>query len=147
MNKAALFLLILLGVGTFLWLQRDRILPPDSGSIFDQRTSRVLPQKHERFVIREKVTPGSYLGWRATEKTAMTESARQTRRASRYYFVCTEMGSGTKRIFKVSARAFHFGQVGNVLTSQQVNEFQEVSEIREPDFPSNFDFRRREPSP
>lgn len=144
MNKGALFCLILAGLGIFLWLQRDEIVAPESGTA--SGASRAAPSinAHERFIIREKVKPGGYIGWHTTEVDKLTNSAKQTRQASHYYFVCTEMNGGAQRIFLVSASAFTFERVGNVLTAQQVRAFQEVSGIEEPPLPSSYEFRRRE---
>jgi hypothetical protein len=143
MNKGAVFCVILLGLGIFLWFQRDEIAVHQSGTNSAPRAVQPV-QGTERFIIREKVKPGGYIGWHATELDRMTATARQTRQASNYYLICTEMGTGTQRIFLVSASAFNMERIGNVLTAQQVRSFQEVSSIEEPALPSNYQFRRRE---
>lgn len=143
MNKAVIFFLILASVGAFLWLQRENLTVAESGAA-GAGLAQPAPE-NSRYIIREKVKPGGYIGWHDTERDKMTSSAKKTRQASNYYFVCTEQGSSTRKIFLVTESAFHMERVGNVLSAQQVSAYQEVSDMEEPPLPPSFQFRRRDP--
>ncbi len=144
MNKLAAFVLILLCVGLFLWMQRDEFVDLGSGS-FGGAAGGTPAQQSENFIIREKIKPGGYIGWHTTEMDKLTNSPTQTRQASFYYFVCTGRSSGARKVFLVPEGTFNMERIGNILTAQQASTFQEVTTFEEPPLPPSFQFRRREP--
>lgn len=139
MNKAALLLLGLLGVGLVLWVQRDELGFQDSGAVKSATTAGIPTGHQEQLILREKVKPGGSIG-----RHSEAASGEQTRRASHYYFICTDPNSGAERIFLVPEGDFNRERPGNVLSAADISEFQEVSGVEEPPLPPRFQFRRHD---
>lgn len=136
--RSIFFTLVVLGLGAFLWSQRDELQLPVS------RDTPVV-RHTDSFRIVQKVKPGGYIGWHKSERDRITASPLQTRQASNYYFVCRDQRTGAERIFLVPERTYNAERVGNILSGGDVRGFQEVQSIEEPALPSSFEFRRREP--
>lgn len=140
-NAKRLFVLfVIVGLGILLWQEREKLVPADAA-----QSSTPVIQPNDEYTILQKIKPGGYIGWHQTEKDKLTSSPKQTRQSSAYYFVCRDQ-YGRERIFQVDRTIYNAERVGNVLTGRTAARLTEVPQIEEPPLPSEFEFRRRDPT-